>query len=389
MTDRARELLLEGAEHDRAGRHAEALEAFRAALVLNPREAILHFNVGNALRNLGRTAEAVAAYDEALALAPNFAIAHHNRATCRLKLGDLAGGFREYEWRKACPGFVEDARYKLPRPWRGEDLRGKRLFVYGELFQGDIMQFSRYAALAAQLGGAVTLSAPASMHALLRTVTPSLTLTDIDAPAPDYDYQSAMMTLPALFGTSLETVPAVHGYFRAEPARVARWRERIDADGVKVGIAWHGSPRAVQRSFPVAEAAAALRRAPGVRLISLQKHAGLEQLEALAPGTVETLGDDFDPGPDAFVDTAAAMVCCDLFITPDTSVVHVAGGLGVPTWLALNTPGDWRWFDESRRDTPWYPSVRIFRQRTAGDWAGVFEDMAAELGRAAREGGLR
>src|SRR5690606_10248546 len=153
---------------------------------------------------------------------------------------------------------------------------------------------------------------------------------------------------------------------------------RIGHHGFKIGIAWQGSALAVQRSFPLAAAVAGLGRTPGVRLISLQKHNGLEQLDPLAPGAVETLGEDFDPGPDAFLDTAAAMSCCDLFVTPDTSVVHVAGALGVRTWLALPFVGDWRWLEE-QADTPWYPSVRIFRQPAPGDWASVFGAMAAAL----------
>jgi hypothetical protein len=305
-------------------------------------------------------------------------MAHHNKATCLLQLGDYAAGFREYEWRKACPGFADDPRYKLPRPWRGEDLRGKTLYIYPELYQGDLLQFGRYALLAEQAGARVILGAPRHMHALFQTMSPALTLVADDAAPPDYDVQAALLTLPALFGTTLQTVPAWPAYLGAEPARVEKWRRRIGDHGFKIGIAWQGSALAVQRSFPLAAAVAGLGRTPGVRLISLRKHNGLEQLDALAPGAVETLGEDFDPGPDAFLDTAAAMTCCDLFVTPDTSVVHVAGALGLRTWLALPFVGDWRWLEE-QTDTPWYPSVRIFRQPAPGDWGSVFEAMAAAL----------
>jgi hypothetical protein len=378
MSDRARELHREGDAHYQAGRYAAALQSWRAAAARDTRSVPLRFNIGNALRYLRRRREAVAAYDEALALAPNFGMAHHNKATCLLQLGDYAAGFREYEWRKACPGFADDPRYKLPRPWRGEDLRGKTLYIYPELYQGDLLQFGRYALAAEQAGARVILGAPRHMHALLQTMSPTLTLVADDGAAPDYDVQAALLTLPALFGTTLRTVPAWPAYLRAEPARVDKWRRRIGDHGFKIGIAWQGSALAVQRSFPLATAVAGLGRTPGVRLISLQKHNGLEQLDALTPGAVETLGEDFDPGPDAFLDTAAAMSCCDLFVTPDTSVVHVAGALGVRTWLALPFVGDWRWLEE-QADTPWYPSVRIFRQPAPGDWGSVFEAMAAAL----------
>jgi hypothetical protein len=388
MSERARELHREGDEHYRAGRYAAALGCWRAALDFDPRNPALHFNVGNALRYLRRRGEAVAAYDTALAIAPKFAMAHHNKATCLLQLGDYPAGFREYEWRKACPGFEDDARYRLPRPWRGEDLRGRTLYIYRELYQGDLLQFGRYARVAEMLGARVILSAPPVMHALLRSMSPTLELVDDAAEPPPYDFQSALLTLPAMFGTTLATVPSWPAYLAAEPERVARWRGRIGPEGFRVGIAWQGSALATQRSFPLVEAVAGFGRLRGVRLISLQKHNGLEQLDALAPGSVETLGEDFDPGPDAFLDTAAAMMACDLFVTPDTSVVHVAGGLGVRTWLALPCVGDWRWREE-QADTPWYPSVRIFRQPQPDDWAAVFEAMASVVAAEASAGGSR
>ncbi|WP_374468309.1 tetratricopeptide repeat protein [Phenylobacterium sp.] len=378
MNDEAETLLRDGDAHYAAGRFDAAAQAYRAAFGLSPRNLAAGFNVGNALKQAGRPREAIAAYDAVLAIAPDFAIARHNRATCLLQVGDLGDGFREYEWRKGCPGFVDDARYGLERPWRGEEIAGKTLFVYPELFQGDLIQFGRYAVMAERLGARVILGAPRTMHALLSTMSPTLTLVDSEGPAPDYDYNVALMTLPAMFGTTLETVPRAGRYLQAQPERVARWRERLGTEGVKVGIAWQGSANAAQRSFPLALAAERLAAVPGVRLISLQKVNGLEQLAALPPGLVQDLGDDFDPGPDAFVDTAAAMMACDLFISADTSVVHVAGGLGRPTWLATTTPADWRWL-EDRVDSPWYPSLRIFRQPAPGDWAGLFDRMAQTL----------
>lgn len=378
MSESQSELHQTGDAHYAAGRFDQALLSFRAALALDPSSLSLHFNVGNALRHLGRPRDAIAAYDAALALSPNFAMARHNRATCLLQIGDLAEGFREYEWRKACAGFVEDPRYALPRPWRGEDLQGKTVYIYPELFLGDVIQFVRYAVLVESLGARVILGAPTATHALLRTLSPTIILVADDAPAPDYDFQSALLTLPAIFGTTLETVPNPPCYLGYDRDRTQRWRERIGSDGLKIGIAWQGSQRAANRAFPLALAADRLLSVPGVRLVSLQKHDGLDQLQALPPGRVLDLGADFDPGPDIFLDTAAAMAACDLFITLDTSVAHVAGAIGMPTWLVLPTVTDWRWLQD-RSDSPWYPSLRLFRQATLGDWAPVFDDLARRL----------
>jgi hypothetical protein len=371
----------EGAALSNAGRYEDALAVFRTALAQTPDVPALHFNIGNTLRLLKQFAAAIEAYDAAIALRPDLAMAYHNRALCRLQLGDLPGGFRDYEWRKVAPTF-DDPRYRLERPWRGEDLRGKTLFVYPELFLGDMLQFCRYAYLAERAGARVLLAAPQSMHAILRSMSPTIELLAEEATPEAYDYQCALMSLPLVFGTTVDRIPRAPFYLRAEPERVARWRERIGPEGFKIGVAWQGSTQPyalrLQRSFPLAALRAIAGRG-GVRLISLQKINGLEQMESLpADMRVESPGDDFDCGPDLFLDTAAAMQACDLFITPDTSVAHLAGALGVPTWVALGDLADWRWF-EGRSDSPWYPSVRLFRQTVRGDWAGVFADMAEAI----------
>lgn len=362
------------------GRLDAAVASYDAALALEPGNPTIWYNRGGALRALGRVGEAIESYDRALAIRPDFAIAHHNRAVCRLHLGDYAGGFEEYEWRKACPTF-SDPRYRLDRAWQGEPLAGKSLFVYPELYQGDVIQFSRFVAAVARTRAKVSFAAPRAMHALLRTLGPSIVLLDEEEVADGYDFQSALMSLPHGLHTTLETLPRAP-YLAADPARVERWRQAIGPQGFKVGVVWQGStaPYALplQRSFPLAQLQN-LAAIPGARLISLQKVNGLDQLDSLPPGmAVETLGDGFDPGPDIFVDTAAAMACCDLFITPDTSVAHLAGALGVKTWLALPKVADWRWMD-ARADSAWYPSLRLFRQAEPGDWSGVFTAMAAEL----------
>ena len=360
----------EGIEHCAAGRLDEALRCFRAAMDADPSSRAAPYNLANTLRLMGRTEDAVAAYDEALAIAPNFSAARHNRAFALLQLGRWKEGFREYEWRKVCPGF-EDPRYRLPNPWQGEDLRGKTLFIYPELYQGDLIQFIRYALLAERLGARVILAAPRNMHALLRTMSATLELIEAAETPPYYDYHCALMSLPMVFGTTPDNVPSWR-YLKAAPDRVSRWSKRL-GKGPKVGIVWHGGDRMTDRFFPLALVREAIA---DVRLISLQKYSGLDQL-ADCP-SIEHIGGQLDTGPDAFLDTAAAIACCDIFITADTSTAHLAGAMGTRTWLALHNPADWRWL-EGRSDTPWYPTMRLFRQPIRGDWKGVFAEMAQEV----------
>jgi hypothetical protein len=376
MTLSASDLHNQATELEAAGQWESALDRYRHAMRLAPKNPFLRYNAGNMLRRLQRFQAATEAYDQAIALEPGFAIARFMRATCLLQQGDLLEGFRELEWRKLCPTY-DDRRYALPRQWAGEDLAGKTLFIYPELFQGDLLQFGRYALLAEMRGARVRLAAPQAMHALLGAMSPTIELLPADAAPQEEDLVSALMSLPAMFGTTLETVP--HGvYLRPEPARLAQWRHRIGDGGLRVGVVWQGSPQATDRSFPLA-AAAPIAAVPGVRLISLQKGGGLDQIDSLPPELrVELLGEDFDPGPDLFLDTAAALCACDLCVTADTSVAHLAGALGVRTWIALPWLADWRWMND-RRDTPWYPSARLFRQQTPGGWGGVFTEMAAAL----------
>jgi len=176
----------------------------------------------------------------------------------------------------------------------------------------------------------------------------------------------------------MDSIPSTQSYLRAEPARVLRWRDRIGDRGFKIGIAWQGARAGIAgRDIPLT-CFESLSRMDDVRLISLQKGPGTEQLAAL-PG-VETLGEDFDPGPDAFLDSAAVMDCLDLVITLDSALAHLAGALGRPVWVALKQVPDWRWFLD-RSDSPWYPSMRLFRQKTEGDWSSVFAAMESQVRR--------
>jgi hypothetical protein len=245
---------------------------------------------------------------------------------------------------------------------------------------GDTIQFFRYLPLMVAAGVETTFVCPPRLRRLLSSKA-KVRFADSPPGGEPFDAQTAISSLPRAFGTRLETIPAAIPYLSAEPALREIWLKRIGAEGFKVGIVWQGNPNPEAdrgRSMPLT-ALAPFATVAGVRLISLQKGAGEEQLVNLRPSfQVETLGADFDAGADAFVDTAAAMTCLDLVVTCDTSVAHLAGALGVPVWVALKSDAEWRWLTE-RADSPWYPTMRLFRQRHRSVWSDVFEAMASEL----------
>jgi len=356
----------------------EAVASYDTAIALKPDHAEAFYNRGTALRELRRLDESLASYDAAITVRPNYPDAYNSRGMLKLLVGRFRDGWKDYEWRRK--------RKTTPRPpaiaapnWRGEELYGRRIAVYSELHFGDVIQFARYLPLLRRRGAEVTFVAPAKLIRLFRPLTLNAAVVDSADGLGPFDFRCALMSLPFGFGTDLSSIPSETPYLRAEPDLVAHWRDKLGQEGFKIGIAWQGLPQhsADRRRFELAEIAP-LSRLPGVRLISLQKNHGLDQLGRLPSGTrVETLG-DFDSGPDAFIDTAAVMEQLDLVITSDTSIAHLAGALGRPTWIALKYIPDWRWLLD-RDDSPWYPTMRLFRQQTDGDWPAVFSRMEQEL----------
>jgi tetratricopeptide (TPR) repeat protein len=363
------------------GKPDDALAASRVATRLKPDFAEARYNAGCAELTLGRPGDAILDFFAAARLKPDYAEAHYNSSIAHLLLGDLATGWRDYEWRwrGGIRGLV--SRVFAQPQWGGEELGGRTVLLHAEQGMGDTIQFCRYASLVAERGGRVVLEAPRSMARLLTGLTGVDRLIAGGDPLPAFDLHCPLMSLPGLFGTTIERVPAPVPYLRAEAAAVARWRDRLGPSGFKIGIAWQGNPAAAAergRSAPLA-CFAPLAAVPGVRLISLQKIHGLDQLDHCPSGmVVETLGADFDDGADAFVDTAAVMMSLDLVITVDTAIGHLAGALDRPVWLALQAVPHWVWMLE-RDDSPWYPSVRLFRQAERGQWDEVFRRMAAAL----------
>jgi tetratricopeptide (TPR) repeat protein len=404
-----------GAILEELGRRDEAVTMCRQALALDPTHVDAHINLGVALQGQDRLDAAIACYRQALALdpanakalsnlgvaielqglgdvalgvqrraaalAPNSGKIRFNLAVSLLRHGEFAHGWEEYEWRWR--GGVRNLKAPdLPQPlWRGEDLADRTLLVRSEQGLGDVLQFVRYLPLLARAGARVILRAPAALERLLRSSLAGVTVIGPDAPQPHFDFHIPLMSLPRLFRTDLCTIPAAVPYLAADPAAVAAWRQHLGADdNLRVGVVWSGNPNHRgdrQRSVAAAVLLPELINS-GVRLYSLQKdvrpadHATLLQLSHAVT--------DLSPQLNDFADTAAALCALDLLISVDTSVVHLAGALGRPVWTMLPFTPDWRWLLE-REDSPWYPTLRLYRQMRRNDWSNVFERLRADLRR--------
>jgi tetratricopeptide (TPR) repeat protein len=372
------------------GRIDAALVDLQRGVALQPNLADAHNSLGSALSVRQHFDEALAEYERALALNPQHAEAAWNQSLLCLLLGDYQRGWPAYEWRFCCKRTTPLPAFARPR-WDGAPLAGRTILLYGEQGLGDTLHFVRYAALVKAHGGRVIVQCQnALLHLLSRT--PGIDgLVGWGAEPPAFDVYAPLMSLPALFGTTLETIPATVPYVFADPKRGSHWRaELASIRGLRVGIAWQGSPRhAWDRHRSVAlEQFEPLAKVEGVRLISLQKGHGSEQLAALnACFAVHTLP-GLDEGSGPFMDTAAVLANLDLVVTVDSALAHLAGAMGVPTWVALTFTPDWRWL-LGRADSVWYPTLRLFRQTQFGDWPGVFAQMADALRQEATRRPLR
>jgi tetratricopeptide (TPR) repeat protein len=375
----AEALLNQGTALMKLDRPEEALPPYRSAKQFKPSlAAVASCGEGLTLKSLGRFDEAMAAFDDAARLGSVDAVS--NRGCLLLMLGDFEQGWEGYESRWLAGRSLKEALgVKFPT-WSGKATAGERLLVMNDHGLGDTIQFSRYVALAARAGVEVTFLCPRKLHRLFAAHV-GARLVDRIEDTDIFDAQIAVSSLPRAFGVRAGAIQAPAPYLKSEEALQRKWAKRIGLHGFKIGVHWQGNPNPeadIGRSFPLA-ALASLATLPNVRLISLQKGAGAEQLDDLPPGmVVETLGDDFDAGPDAFVDTAAVMSHLDLIITCDTSIAHLAGALGLAAWVALKRIAEWRWLCD-REDSPWYPTMRLFRQQRRGDWSELFARMAASV----------
>jgi Flp pilus assembly protein TadD len=367
-----------------AGDHAAAAAAYRTVLRHAPGHGGALSSLGNTLRAMGRLDEALAAHDSAVAAAPENGPDHaqfrFHRATTLLASGAFAEGWSDYEWRWRRPGHTP--RFATPA-WRGEALDGRTILLHHEQGLGDTLQFVRYVPLVARHGGRVILHVQPPLVRLLRAL-PGVARMLVDEPPPRFDCHCPLMSLPRAFGTTLDNIPAPQAYLHADPTRVAGWRARWrdhapGHGGLYVGLVWAGLPNlddwqarliGQRRSLRPADLAG-LAAMPGVRFVSLQKDlapppiAGLEIIDAMAEVT-------------DFADTAAMVASLDLVISVDTAVAHLAAGLGRPVWVLSRYDGCWRWLRD-RSDSPWYPTLRLYRQTRPHDWSEVIARVRRDL----------
>jgi tetratricopeptide (TPR) repeat protein len=355
-----------------------ARRSYLEALRLRPNYAEAHCGLGMVCREAGEFDRAISEFDAAISIDSELAEAHVNRGMLLLSRGDFAAGWSELEWRWRVSGALQPA----PGPaWNGAPLAGRTIMLYPEQGLGDALQFIRYAPLVNERGGRVIVACVKRLIPILSTCRGVEEFYPADGPFPPYDVHAPLVSLPRVFQTDEHSIPALVPYLSARGELIEHWRGQLPEDSFCVGINWQGNPAYggdYWRSMPLGEFAP-LAEVEGVRLFSLQKGAGVEQL-ANAPFEVEDLGSRLDLGDAAFCDTAAVIGQLDLVITSDTAVAHLAGALGAPVWVALPFAPDWRWLLD-REDSPWYPTMRLFRQSLGGGWKAVFERMAGELRR--------
>lgn len=367
-----------------AGRLAEAEDRLRQATEADPRHLRAYTNLGVAQKEQGHLIEAVETLRQTTRLVPDNADAHWNLSLALIISGQYEEGWREYEWRRRIPGFA-----MCPidgHAWDGASYAGKTLLIHAEQGFGDSIQFARYLPMAADAGGKLVFVCQQPIKRLLAGLSGldgDFELYGSEERLPRHDMQAALMSLPHLLDVPEPVWPIAGPYLHAELARVTNWRQWLaGAEGLKIGICWQGRPDYKadrRRSVPLSEFAP-LAAADGVCLISLQKGEGAEQLDAqdwrdavLRPGA------EMD-ADGAFLDTAAIIANLDLVITSDTAMAHLAGALGTRVWLLLAHVPDWRWGTEGT-DTPWYPNMRLFRQKRPGNWAGAMADIINQLGK--------
>ena len=362
------------------GQLPEALACFEQALAIDEHYAEAHSNRGVALQGQGRFPEALAAYQRAIQLQPEGAEPRYNRSMLLLLLGDLPQGWAEYEWRWRRREMRPLVR-NLPRPlWDGGDLGGQTLFLHAEQGLGDTLQFIRYLPQVLQRNGQVIVECQAELKSLLWQSGPAVQWMEAGEPLPAFDWHCPLLSLPRVLGTTLSSLPRPIPYLQAQAEAVQHWRERLAAEsrGGKVGLVWAGRPQHKNdrhRSLNLS-ALTPLGSVPNTSFYSLQKGPAAQQAQS-PPGGMRLI--DHTEELKDFADTAALVANLDLVISVDTAVVHLAGAMGKEVWVLLPFVPDWRWLLE-REDSPWYPSLRLFRQPALGDWDSVIGRGGAGIG---------
>ena len=356
----------------------ESEKSYNKAIKLNPEYIECYTNLGITLQELGKLDESEESYKKAIELKPNYAEANYCLSLLYNLRGDLKKGFKLYEWR-----YHE--KKKITRPpnkkffWDGEkSIKNKKILVYGEQGFGDTIQFFRYLSILQNMGADVIFKVKSNLHHLFNAPNDKIQIIDNFPETNKIDFESPLMSLPYLLKTDLNSIPSSVPYLKADISKIDEWGKKLNSKKFKIGICWQGSKTKVDkgRSFPLS-LFKDISKIPNLELISLYK--GDEENQILnIDFDLNNLGNNFDNEKHAFIDTAAIMMHCDLIITSDTAIAHLAGALGRPVWVALKHIPEWRWM-LNRSDSPWYPTMNLYRQNKLNDWGYVFDLMKKDL----------
>lgn len=361
------------------GKWDRSLEYYEQALQSGANLDQAHLGIADALCDLRRLEEARHHYDEACRLIPDDADIRVHRAMALLRMGDFVNGWKEFEWRWRSSQF-RPYRTTLPR-WQGERLEGQTILVHAEQGLGDTLQFVRYLSNLQQAGAEVRFACPEDLLQLLRATAGASQSFAINSQAPNCDWFVPLLSLPMIFKTTSDTIPADIPYVFPEPSRIEYWKDRLNEyRGLRIGICWQGNPQYIRdrwRSIPRSHFEG-LNQLPDVHIFSLQKEKGTKNSQQDGGIWSHNLDLHTEMESLSLLETAAAMRALDVVITCDTSLAHLAGAMGIPVWVALDFAADWRWLLD-REDTPWYPTMRLFRQSQPGDWKDVFDRIQSAI----------
>ena len=356
-----------------------AIDTFNAILEISPNISAAYHNIAFTLaEEVGDYHQAVTYYHKALKLNPDNIESHFCLALSLLATGNLLQGFKEYEcrWKRYNNAPRSFTHYPLTNQLHAlHNIAGKRIMIRVEQGLGDTLQFIRYAQLVKEKGAIVIAEVQKPLVHLLALCSYLDEIVLIGDPAPPYDYQIPLLNLPVLFHTTLETIPTTIPYLRADPQLINFWRHEIKNDtNFKVGICWQGDPTHGANKFMPLNYFEKFAQIPGISIYCLQQTESTPELS----NNIKKCATDFDNSHGRFMDTAALMKSLDLVITVDTSIAHLAGGLGIQVWTILPFPAEWRWLQQ-RNDSPWYSTMRVFRQIEFGNWNDVYEELVRAL----------
>ena len=366
----------------------ESLAIYEDLNRLIPNNPSIVYNIAFTYKKMGVMDKALHYYARTLELNPEHAEALFSQGLAYLVLGDFEKGWHGYEWRYSRPSQGSLRTYPQPR-WDGSDLQGKTILIHAEQGLGDTFQFIRYAKLIKEKNGIIIAAVQKPLVTLMKRCKHIDHVVSLDDTPPPFDVHSPLLSLPYVLKTRIDTVPCEIPYLYADEKLVEDWKGKLAADkNFKIGICWQGNDNYATPLLRMTVAQKSVHPkefepiccVPGVSVYSLQKTTGTDQLKDI-PDTMHviTFDGDFDQSHGRFMDTAAVIKNLDLVITVDTSISHLASGLGIPTWIMLPNPADWRWMI-NRNDSPWYPNItRLFKQPTPGDWGSMIKEVAGEL----------